>query len=449
MRYELAELLGRGGQGAVYAIKGGRLAAKLIAGGCPTRRERLRNQLIHVKRLPLGDLALAKPLEMLRPPHTGYIMELLADMAPINTLMAPGKGQAPSVEWYLAGGGLQRRLVLLGRAANVLSRLHGKGLAYSDPSPANIFVSTECDEREVWLIDTDNIQYETSPGTPVFTPGYGAPELVGNRSGANTLTDAYSFAVIAFQTLTLTHPFIGDMVNDGEPEIEEHAFAGKLPWIEDPEDDSNRATFGVPREWVLSKKLRDGFLRAFGIGRLDPTKRPGVSEWAEIFYGAANATIECRGCSGSFYFTQDKCPWCDRERASFVIAVFYLWDPAFKSKGGILEKPTGKKTVVGHGAISDGSAFTITRRLAYGPSGRQDSDPVISVSLSGKNIKLKSLDGKEYTIVSPRGDKKTTIGENELTLQFEEPKGFWKLHFGSESTIHRVASFELKRGGIA
>ena len=32
VRYELGELLGRGGQGAVYAVKGGRLAVKLVAG---------------------------------------------------------------------------------------------------------------------------------------------------------------------------------------------------------------------------------------------------------------------------------------------------------------------------------------------------------------------------------------------------------------------------------
>jgi len=39
IRYELTALLGRGGQGAVYAIKGGRLAVKIVVGGNQTSRE--------------------------------------------------------------------------------------------------------------------------------------------------------------------------------------------------------------------------------------------------------------------------------------------------------------------------------------------------------------------------------------------------------------------------
>lgn len=76
VRYELTKLLGRGGQGEVYAVKGGRLAVKIMSGCNQYQRDRLRNQLTHVRRLPLSDLALAKPIEMLRPPHTGYVIKL-------------------------------------------------------------------------------------------------------------------------------------------------------------------------------------------------------------------------------------------------------------------------------------------------------------------------------------------------------------------------------------
>ena len=47
--------------------------------------------------------------------------------------------------------------------------------------------------------------------------------LVLGKSGVNTLTDAHAFAVIAFQTLCLIHPLMGDLVLDGEPELEEKA----------------------------------------------------------------------------------------------------------------------------------------------------------------------------------------------------------------------------------
>jgi DNA-binding helix-hairpin-helix protein with protein kinase domain len=449
VRYELTALLGRGGQGAVYAIKGGRLAVKILTDGNQARRERLRNQLTHVRRLPLRDLALAKPLEMLRPPHTGYVMELLTDMVPIKTLMVPKKGEAPSIEWYIEGGGLRKRLLVLGRAAHLISQLHGKGLVFSDPSPANIFISKARDNQEVWMIDTDNLQYESSPCAAFFTPGYGAPELLSNASGVTTLTDAFSFAVIAFQALSLAHPFIGDMVNDGDPELEDQAFAGKLPWIDDPEDDSNRATFGVPRQWVLSPRLMDAFYLAFGPGRSDPTVRPGASEWADRLYGAADATIECPACSGSFYFTQPHCPWCERARPSFVTAVFHLWDPEFGPQGGILAKPKGetmRPVLAGHGAVSAGRAFVITRRLAFGQLSGPSGEPVVSVTLSGQGITLKSLDGNVYPLFSPTGSQKTEIGDREKTIRLEERQGSWRLHFGPNDALHRVMSFELRKG---
>ncbi len=374
VRYELDRLLGQGGQGSVYSIMGGRLAAKIILGGSRLKRERLRSQLTFVRRLPLQELALAKPLEMLRPPHTGYIMEFLTEMAPIKSLSNPGKGRSPSVEWYLGGGGLRRRLLKLGKAAQILSQIHGKGLVYSDPSPDNIFISSVLTGQEVRLIDTDNLHYESDSAKAVYTPGYGAPELINGKSGASTLTDSYSMAVIAFQVLTLAHPFIGDLVNDGEPELEEQAFAGQLPWIDDPEDDSNRAGFGVPRDWVLSPKLFDVFAQAFGPGRQDPTKRPSTSTLADLLYSAADSTVQCRNCSGTYFFTSSECPWCDAARPTVVTTVFHIWDPGLGSNGDILMRPKGERKVpvlAGHFAATDNSTFTITRRLAFGTTNVQ------------------------------------------------------------------------------
>ena len=75
-RYHLGRELGRGGEGAVFAVDGGRLAVKLLRDRSPRSRDRLRDRLAMVGRLPLEGLAVARPLEQLRPPHTGYLMEL-------------------------------------------------------------------------------------------------------------------------------------------------------------------------------------------------------------------------------------------------------------------------------------------------------------------------------------------------------------------------------------
>ena len=256
VRYALLRQLGRGGQGAVYEVDGGRLAAKVVFDSSSSRRERLRNQLTQVKRLPISDLEIARPIEMLREPVLGYVMELLTGMQPLKTLAVVPKDTPSPAAWYFEGGGLRRRLQLLARSADVLAALHGKGLVYSDPSPHNIFVSESRDANEVRFIDADNIHYASIAGVPaLFTPGYGAPELVRCLGGVNSLTDAHAFAVLAFQTLSLVHPLIGDDIANGAPEREEEALAGRRPWIDDPTDDSNRTSCGIPRTSVLSPRL--------------------------------------------------------------------------------------------------------------------------------------------------------------------------------------------------
>lgn len=451
VRYELVELLGRGGQGAVYAVKGGRLAVKLVAGRSQRDRERMRNQLTHVRRLPVGQLSLAKPLEMLRPPHTGYVMELLTGMVPIRTLLTPPKGEPAGVEWYLRTGGLRRRLLVLARAAHTLAQLHGKGLAYSDPSPANIFISEDPAFAEVWFIDTDNLCYESSPGTfaGVYTPGYGAPELAQGKSGVTTLTDVHAFAVIAFQVLALAHPFIGDFVNEGEPELEEQAFAGLIPWVDDASDDRNRATFGVPRAWVLSTRLSEAFERTFGAGRVTPSERPGAAEWAERLFAAADATIPCPGCRGAFYFNQPRCTWCDAERPTFATAVFHLWDPNHGPAGGVLTKPQrgeARPVIVGHGAVTSTTSFIVTRRLAFDVQGPGADEPVVEASLSRDRVSLRSLDGRTYPLFSASGDRQTEVSDRPQTVRLVPGQASWRLHLGEMGRLHRALSFELRPG---
>src|SRR5207247_2724447 len=98
----------------------------------PSQHDWLRNQLTFVKRLELRDLTIAQPLEMLREPHVGYVMEMVTGMEPLSRLMNPSRTESSLGEWYGARGGLRRRLRLLARTADVLNALHAKGLIYGD-----------------------------------------------------------------------------------------------------------------------------------------------------------------------------------------------------------------------------------------------------------------------------------------------------------------------------
>ena len=52
----------------------------------------------------------------------------------------------------------------------------------------------------------------SSGGVSVYTPGYGAPEVVQGRDQSRPRTDCWAFAVMTFKLLALCHPFIGNKV---------------------------------------------------------------------------------------------------------------------------------------------------------------------------------------------------------------------------------------------
>lgn len=448
VRYSLLRLLGSGGQGAVYEVDGGKLAAKIISDTSAYGRERLRNQLTQVRRLSIADLEIARPIEMLREPVLGYVMELLTGMQPLKALAAVPKTASSPAEWYIASGGLRRRLKLLARSADVLAALHGKGLVYSDPSPHNIFVSESVDATEVRLIDADNLHHSSTAGVrALYSPGYGAPELVRGASGVNSLTDAHSFSVIAFQTLSLAHPLIGDLVSDGTPEREEEALVGMLPWIDHPLEDANRASFGIARASVLSRKLLDLAGRAFGVGLREPLKRPGISEWGECLHGAADATVSCRSCGATYYFTEKQCPWCAERRATFATAAFNLWDPSIGSGGELLQKPMGdrKRPVsVAVLALTEGETVCVTQRLAHGREGPASARPVVELQLTGSRLRVRSADGQRYRLSSPSGGRDAEVTDRVKEIRLEPGIASWRLHLGPANSLHRVVNFEIR-----
>ncbi|MUG96349.1 serine/threonine protein kinase [Scytonema sp. UIC 10036] len=440
--YELEKELGRGGQGAVFAVKNGNLAVKVLFDRSPVRRTHLRKQLTQVRKLDIEKLPIARPLEILNPPHLGYVMELLTDMVPISKLINAPKNVDCLVEWYLEGGGLRRRLLLLARCAETLAQLHGKGLVYTDPSPNNIFVSSDVnDHKIIRLIDADNLHYESSSSSiNLYTPGHGAPELVTGKFGANTLTDAHAFAVIAFQTLSLVHPLMGNMVNEGEPELETQALEGKLPWIDEPEDNSNSTTQGFPRDIVLSPNLKELCQRCFGSGLREPTKRPGIGEWREKLYSAADFTIHCPECNSTYYANKKSCPWCNYPRPTYVQVRIQRWEPL---QGCFREQ----KPLQGF-ALTSSESLILTSRVVSSRTGTDSHNPNIELVLEGENIKVRSLNGQCFWLTS-EGTQRVEKEMQDRWIRFpvqSERYGSWLLHFGNLDSPHRLATFTLVSG---
>ena len=234
------------------------------------------------------------------------------------------------ISWTGTGrrAGCAWRLRLLARAADVLATLHARGILYGDPSPGNILVSASVEHSQAWLIDVDNLEVESIvPDDSFATPGYGAPEVVAGRMGISSLGDAYAFAVIAFETLVLVHPFLGDIVQDGEPEDEERAFAGELPWIDEPDDNRNRSRYGLPRRAVLTPGLQALAEKTFGAGRSRPVERATVAEWRTKLQAAADLSLACARCAQTFFAGTAVCPWCSTRTPRQLIARVHLAVP--------------------------------------------------------------------------------------------------------------------------
>ncbi len=214
--YELTGRVGEGGQGIVCTTNYPNVLVKVARANTNEKRASWAGKIRALMRQPLEGLPIAHPLALITQPQLGYVMELMDGLAPMADLMQTAADALMSddgLSGYVTTGGLLRRLKILARLARILAELHGRGLAYGDLSPANVFTSQSLEYAEVWLIDADNVASQSRDGQQgVFTPDYGAPEIMRGESGINTLTDSWSFAVLAYRFLTLAHPLKGDAV---------------------------------------------------------------------------------------------------------------------------------------------------------------------------------------------------------------------------------------------
>lgn len=420
------KVLGQGGQGVVFRTKDPDLAIKLVTdeSGTPVTDEesveRYSKRFKRVRLLPLPEnLNISVPATLLQN-NAGYVMQLLSEMVPFSHFWLDGKSaekigdipawlsampenEAKKIVHYYRTGGLRRRLHALYKCASLLARLHGNGMVYGDISPNNIFISEGLDDSAVWLIDADNIRFEiTAGGSVVYTPKYGAPELVQGKDGGRPSSDCHAFAVVAFYLLSLIHPFVGKKVDgtdegdwadekNGGEDVEDKAYAGLFPWVDDRNDDSNSSDSGLPRSLLLTEKLISLFEGTFGPGRTSPSLRPTIYHWPEALAQAADMTVTCPGCSMSYYYdfihpeTEDhNCPYCKTQRPQMLILESYRWNGP--------DKPINSPCWRYVREISQGAELTVPRRV-FDEFAMIDSDTAeVLISSSNNGILIKKSD---------------------------------------------------------
>lgn len=325
--YKVDRLIGEGGQGKTFLLEGGEKIAKLFN----KRRDitSMKSMINYLIQLGLNKRYYGVPLDEIISPLSGYTAEFASGMMPLTELM--WSNQEDSFQkWYIKTGGTDKRYRVLLKLAYLIRHLHSKGLTYCDLSPNNVFVSSEPDKDTVFLIDMDNVRHKTGMVSIIYTPFYGAPEVATNKAPNTPMSDCFSFAVIAYELLTQSHPLIGDYVNDGEPELEEKALSGYLPWVEDSNDSTNARTTGLPSSFFVTSELMSLFRRTFEEGLNNSDARPDMWEWFETLSKSMNGMLTCPECKITYpYENLGACTLCGHTTDRVLHISMRRWDESF------------------------------------------------------------------------------------------------------------------------
>ncbi len=201
-RYELLELLGEGGFGAVYRAKhrflGREVALKLIKKGHSERAlERFRRE--------------AQVLATLGSPRIVRIFDSGDDGWPFLALEYLVGESLRS--WHAREGcDLGGALLYAHQILEGLSVAHEAGVIHRDIKPSNVFLRETIDGAEAVLLDFGIAKSRTAAsltrtGAALGTPRFAAPEQLRSAKHVDERTDLYSAGVLLYHLLTNELPY--------------------------------------------------------------------------------------------------------------------------------------------------------------------------------------------------------------------------------------------------
>ena len=320
----LDRILGQGGQGTVCRSLDKNLAVKFLTKDnkviCNERLyETFKEKVDEVSIMRLDeDIHLCKPEVMLEKPYCGYVMMLLNGLEPINNLIYnPNSDNISMNQFYIETGSLKKRLEVLIELARTIARLHSKGIVYCDISPNNVFFAKGNNFSNVWLIDCDNLKFSNELKKGIYTPGYGAPEIVNQISDNTIFSDCYSFAVLAFRVLTAKNPFeISYNESSSSGGWDASTKSKKDAYLESIGDwivESDPAIKDKYLKHLMSKDLFELFDATFNSkGRMNPNTRPSMLKWYEELKRSYVRITSC-SCGQYVLSFESECPFCKKE----------------------------------------------------------------------------------------------------------------------------------------
>jgi DNA-binding helix-hairpin-helix protein with protein kinase domain len=296
----VVELLGAGGQGAVYTvdIEGSQFALKWYHDSIVKVDKTLRARLSRAIGVgPPTDRFLwpIDLVEVARSDSFGYVMPLRqSEYAGMRSLIAP-----PPKRLDLP---LAKRVMVCHSVAHNFLELHARGFCYQDINFGNIFLHPN--SGDIVICDNDNVDVDGMDASVFGTRKFMAPEVVMRRALPSTKTDLFSMAVLFFYILHGWHPLDGRreaeiQIMDSSTEVE--IYGNRPVFLFDPSDQSNGPVPGfhdpIVARWLsLSPTVRTLFVRSFTAGLRLPGERILEPEWRGAFARMVDAIVACRSC---------------------------------------------------------------------------------------------------------------------------------------------------------
>ena len=310
----LDRIIGRGGEGDVYAISGDAGHAikiykpELRPLRCDKVTAMVREELFKRSSLAAFPVAVA---QLNDGSFAGFLMKFMSGYSPIHELYAPGsrKHHFPQADY--------RFLV---RAATNIARsfasVHAAGCVVGDINHSGIFVAKDATAA---LIDADSFQFTglgrqhlCSVGVPEYTP----PELQNKPLTGVIRTkdhDGFGLAIVMFQMLLMgRHPFVGTVRRGDIPPLHENIARFRYVYAENRDVGMDQPP-GTPALSDFSPELAGLFEQAFSPAKMG--RRPDAQTWVAALVRLENNLAQCSD-NPLHYAPKDasQCAWCEMER---------------------------------------------------------------------------------------------------------------------------------------
>lgn len=309
-RFSIADLIGKGGEGEVYAIKGrSGLAVKIYSTSLRAQREDKVRAMVGEGLAVKTDLV-TYPGDVVTDRHgnfLGFVMRLVSGYRPLHELYGPKSRQRhfPKANYrFIVHAALN--------VARAVGKVHQTGCIIGDLNHSGVLVAQDA---TVALIDADSFQFSLNGksyacvvGVPDFTP----PELHGKNLASVRRTvehDNFGLAVAIFHLLFMgRHPYAGRYngpdISMGDA-IAQNRFAFSLI--------RQAATQTTPPPGSLTLDMfpdvvSRAFENAFG---LSPDARPTASGWIRALTSLEDSLTHCRKVKTHGYPSNaGGCVWC-------------------------------------------------------------------------------------------------------------------------------------------